>query len=104
MQNISLSQFNFDLQKSDLPKNIYAIQIEDIDNQTKHELIIEHDGYCPPICSDRDQSQLSEYLCNLESSLISQFKKSNLLKNYKLLLEVMTDKSGELYFISKTSN
>lgn len=101
MLNIDLSSYNFEIQKSELPRNIYAIKIEDSTNNIIHDLSIEHDGYCPSICDERDQSQFSEYLCNLESLLVREFSKSNKLKNYNLLLEVMTNSEGKLYHFSK---
>jgi hypothetical protein len=103
MLNIDLSSYNFEIQKNELPRNIYAIKIEDSTNKIIHDLSIEHDGYCPSIYDERDQSQFSEYLCNLENSLVSELNKKNEIKNYNLLLEVMTNSKGELYHLCKPS-
>lgn len=87
-------------------KNIYAIRIKD-GERTIYEIIDKHDGYCPPLCNDRDHSLFLEYLCNLEQDVVKNyFTKQNLKipRSYHNILEVMTDKNGEIYRVTKLAN
>ncbi len=98
----TLEIFNFDLNKvkSDLPKNVYATEILNIENNEVFKIAIQHNGYCPTICSDHDQSNFSEYLCNLQAYLIQAYFKTNKRKkpkSYSTLSEIVTNSRGELY-------
>ena len=100
MSNLEI--FNFDLKKvkNDLPKNIYATEILNVDTNEVFKIAIEHNGYCPTICSDHDQSNFAEYLCNLQASLIQAYFKANKIKKpkrYSSICEIVTNSKGELY-------
>lgn len=100
MSNLKI--FNFDLKKIkiDLPKNIYATEILNVDTNEVFKIAIEHNGYCPIICSDHDQSNFAEYLCNLQAFLIKSYCKENKVKmpkRYSSTREIVTNLKGELY-------
>jgi hypothetical protein len=97
-----LSKYNFDLQTKGLPVNIYGLRILDLEKKQHYDLVISHNGYCPNIYSEREQSNYNDYLSNLESSLLLEFEKTTKIKNYTRLLEVMTDNKGELYHLCKS--
>jgi len=101
MQTQDLSKYNFDIQTKNLPINIYGLRIIDLDKKQKHEIVINHNGYCPNICTEREQSNYNDYLSNLENTLLIEFEKSTEIKNYSRILEVMTNDKGELYHLLK---
>lgn len=96
-----LLKLNFDIEKKKLPKNIYGLQILDLDKKQKHDIVINHNGYCPNVYTEREQSNYNEYLTNLENSLLIEFEKSTNIRNYIRILEVMTNDKGELFHLSK---
>ena len=103
MSNLEI--FNFDLkkEKKDLPKNIYAFEIFNVDKNETFKIAIQHDGYCPIIDTDRKLSHLFEYLCNLQGCLLTSYFKANKLKepkSYHQTCEIMTNSKGELYHYS----
>lgn len=102
MQIQDLTKYNFDIQSINLPVNIYGLRIYDLDKKQKYDIVVSHDGYCPKICTDREQSNYNDYLSNLERSLLIEFEKSTKIRNYTRILEVMTDDKGELYHLSKS--
>jgi hypothetical protein len=90
--------------QQNLPKNIYAIRVLNIDKNETFDIVIEHDGYCPPLSSERDYSLFDEYLSNLEYKLIDDYFKINKQKkpkNYHHLYELMTDNKGNIHSYSK---
>ncbi|MBP6385745.1 MAG: hypothetical protein KA313_09665 [Pseudarcicella sp.] len=102
MQIQDLSKYNFEVQTKNLPINIYGIRILDLDKNQNHDIVISHNGYCPNICTEREQSNYNDYLSNLESSVLSVFEKGTKIKNYTRLFEVMTNEKGELYHLLKS--
>jgi|GEM_PF-6138082 len=107
METSELLSLNFSLKKyqRNLPKNIYAIRVLNVDKNETFCLAIEHDGYCPHLNTDRDESNFGEYLCNLQSKLIGTYYKANKTKKpkqYYSICEVMTNENGELYRYSKS--
>ena len=101
----TLEIFNFDLKKvtNNLPKNIYATEILNVDTNEIFKIAIQHDGYCPTIYSDRDRSNFAEYLSNIETSLIQSYFKANKIrkpKSYRQLCEIVTNSEGNLYHYS----
>jgi hypothetical protein len=101
MQVEQLSKFSFEVQTKNLPVNIYAIRILDTDKNQIHDVCISHNGYCPNISTEREQSNFNDYLSNLEYGVINELKKKINIKNNILLYELMTDNNGNLYFASK---
>ena len=101
MQTQDLSKYNFDVQTKNLPVNIYGLRILDLNKKQNHDIVISHNGYCPNISTEREQSNYNDYLSNLENSLLIEFEKATKIKNYTRILEVMTDDKGELYHLSK---
>ncbi len=97
-----LSQFNFEAQTKNLPVNIYGLRILDLDQNKNHDIIISHNGYCPSINTEREQSIYNDYLSNLESTLLNEFERTTKIKNYTRLFEVMTNDKGELYHLLKS--
>lgn len=94
---------NFDLENIKYPKNIYALRISD-NKGNIFDIAVAHTGYCPDLCSEREQSNFNDYLSNLESSIVSEFFKSIKVrkpKNYSNIIEVITDRNGNLYHLSK---
>lgn len=90
---------NFLLKNVLYPKNIYALRIED-EKGNIYDISVEHDGFCPNIYSEREQSNYNDYLSNLESSVVQEFFKSikkRKPKEYANLIEIMTNEKGELY-------
>lgn len=102
MQSQDLSRFNFEVQTKNLPSNIYGLRILDLDKNQNHDLIITHNGYCPNINTEREQSNYNDYLSNLENSLLVEFEKTTKIKNYSRVFEVMTNDKGELYNFTKS--
>lgn len=105
----NLEIFNFDLEKvkSNLPKNIYAIKVLNLDKNETFNIAIEHNGYCPELYDNHDESNFGEYLCNLEFKLVSDYfksKKVKMPKKFYSLCEIMTNKNGELYHYSRVVN
>lgn len=97
---------DFGLRNISYPKNIYAIRIKD-ERGLIYDISVVHDGYCPEIKSERDQSNYNEYLSNLEYSVINEFFKSikkRKPKVYSNQIEVITNHNGELYHISRACN
>jgi len=90
---------NFELKNTIYPKNIYALRMEDGKGNI-YDISVEHNGFCPDIYSEREQSNYNDYLSNLEYSVVQEFFKSikkRKPKTYSNLIEVMTNERGELY-------
>ncbi|MFA9290055.1 MAG: hypothetical protein ACEQSF_02375 [Solirubrobacteraceae bacterium] len=109
MEATQLLSLNFSLKvnQKDLPKNIYGLKLLNEKTNETVSLFISHNGYCPNIYSEREQSNYNDYLSNLESSIINEYCKLNKIKNTDLLirkLEIMTNEKGELYHCSRTVN
>lgn len=102
MKTQDLSKYNFEVQTKNLPVNIYGLRVFDLDKEQHYDIVVSHDGYCPNILTEREQSNYNDYLSNLENSLIIEFTKSTKIKNFSRILEVMTNNKGELYHLSKT--
>ena len=102
MQTQDLTKYNFDIQTKNLPVNIYGLRIFDLDKKQNHDIVISHNGYCPNLYTEREQSNYNDYLSNLENSLLIEFEKTTKIKNYTRILEVMTDNKGELYHLCKS--
>ncbi len=102
MQTQDLSKYNFEIQTKNLPLNIYGLRILDLDKNQNHDLVISHNGYCPNISTEREQSNYNDYLSNLESSVLNEFEKRTKIKNYTRLFEVMTNNNGDLYHLLKS--
>jgi hypothetical protein len=97
---------NFDLENIIYPKNIYALRICD-EKGNVYNISVSHNGFCPNISTEREQSNFNDYLSNLEYSIISEFFKSTnkrTPKNYNNIIEVMTDENGEIYHLSRAKN
>ncbi|AZI54973.1 hypothetical protein EIB75_06840 [Epilithonimonas vandammei] len=91
------------LEVKSFPKNVYAIRIKD-EKENLYDIAINHNGYCPVINNEREQSRFNDYLSNLENSTINEYFKSlkkRKPKLYSTQLEVLTDSNGELYHLSK---
>jgi hypothetical protein len=103
MKTTDITSFNFDVQKKNLPTNIYALRI--LDDENKHyDIVITHNGYCPNLSTEREQSNYNDYLSNLEYDVVDEFFKSSKIKkpkNYSHIFEIMTNSEGELYHYSK---
>lgn len=96
---------NIDLDVKSLPKNIYAIRIKD-EKENIYDIAINHNGYCPSINTEREQSTFNDYLSNLENNTIAEFFKSlkqRTPKIYSTQLEVLTNSKGDLYYLSKVA-
>ncbi len=109
MEATQLLSLNFSLKvnQKDLPKNIYGLKLLNEKTNETVSLFISHNGYCPNIYSEREQSNYNDYLSNLESSIINEYCKLNKIKNTDLLirkLEIMTNEKGELYHCSRIVN
>jgi hypothetical protein len=105
-QLLSLN-FSLNINQKDLPKNIYGLKLLNEKTNEIVSLFINHNGYCPDISSEREQSNYNDYLSNLETSIISEYCKLNKIKNPDLLsrkLEIMTNNNGELYHYSRSVN
>lgn len=97
---------NFDLQNVKFPNNIYAIRISDGKGNV-YDITVTHNGYCPIINTEREQSNFNDYLSNLENSIVYEFFKSikkRKPKNYKNQIEIMTDNNGKVFHFSKLVN
>ena len=109
MEATQLLSLNFSLKtnQKDLPKNIYGLKLINEKTNEIVSLYINHNGYCPNISSEREQSNYNDYLSNLENSIINEYCKLNKIKDCDLFsrkLEIMTNNNGELYHYSKTVN
>lgn len=107
MNYLQIPNFDFNIQSKDLPVNIYALRILDNNKSKIYDIIINHNGYCPNLYTEREQSNYNDYLSNLENDVISEFFRVNKIKkpdNYLNLFEIMTNESGELYHYSRTIN
>lgn len=87
-----------DLKEKILPKNIYAILIEDFEKK-EHLIATIHNGYCPILSTEREQSNYNDYLSNLENSIVIEYFKNQRVKKkeYRLIKELVTDSTGNLY-------
>jgi hypothetical protein len=105
-QLLSLN-FSLEINQKNLPKNIYGLKLLNEKTNEMVSLFICHNGHCPNISSEREQSNYNDYLSNLETSIINEYCKLNKIKNLNLLsrkLEIMTNNNGELYHYSRTVN
>ena len=96
---IDILNSNLDLKNIIYPKNIYALRIKD-GNENIHDIAVEHNGFCPDIFTEIEQSKYNDYLSNLEYSAVQEYFKSikkRKPKVYISLIEVMTNEKGELY-------
>jgi hypothetical protein len=99
--------FSKEINQKKLPENVYGLKLINKKTSEIVTLLINHDGYCPDISSEREQSNFNDYLSNLESSIVSEYCKLNKIKDsnlFKLILEIMTDKNGDLFHFSKSIN
>jgi hypothetical protein len=97
---------NFDLNNIKYPKNIYALRICD-EKGNIYDISVSHNGFCPNIKTEREQSNFNDYLSNLEYSIVSSFFKSikkRKPKTYYNKIEVITDLNGKIYHLSKAIN
>lgn len=97
---------DFSLKNNSFPKNIYAIRIKD-EKGNLYDIVIQHNGYCPDIQTERDHSRFNDYLSNLEYSTVTEFFKSikkSKPKVYSTQLEVVTDQTGKLFHLSRVNN
>lgn len=97
---------NFDLNNIKYPKNIYALRICD-EKGNIYDISVSHNGFCPNIKTEREQSNFNDYLSNLEYSIVSAFFKSikkKKPKTYYNKIEVITDLNGKIYHLSKAIN
>jgi CMP-2-keto-3-deoxyoctulosonic acid synthetase len=107
MNYLETTNFDFNITGKKLPINIYALRILDNEKSTTYDIIINHNGYCPSISSEREQSNYNDYLSNLENEVVTAFFKLNKIrkpKNHSNLFEIMTDNEGALYHYARTSN
>lgn len=97
---------NCNLTNTKYPSNVYAIRIKD-KNENIFDILIKHNGYCPEIKSEREQSRFNDYLSNLENSAIDVYFKINKMKKpkvYSSLVEIVTNSSGQIHHLSKSVN
>ena len=97
---------NFDLNNINYPKNIYALRICD-EKGNIYDISVSHNGFCPNIKTEREQSNFNDYLSNLEYSIVSAFFKSikkRKPKTYYNKIGVITDLNGKIYHLSKAIN
>ena len=95
------------LNQINLPPNIYVIKVINVDIQETFSISIEHNGYCPNLNSDNEQSRFNEYLSNLEYEVIDIYFKNNNIKKpkeYYTFCEIMTNEKGELFHYSRAIN
>lgn len=107
MERTQILNLDFDFIDKNLPKNIYALRILDVDKNKTFDLVINHDGFCPNIFSEREQSRFNDYLSNLECKVIDGFYKSNKMKkpkSYYSTIEIMTDCNGDLFHLTRIIN
>ncbi|OWK98096.1 hypothetical protein AP75_07910 [Kaistella haifensis DSM 19056] len=101
--------FNVDvsnLDKTQLPSNIYAIRIKDCNNNI-YDICINHQAELSEINSERDQSRMNDFLSNLEYSVVTEFFKNikkRKPKSYSNQLEIITNNVGELFHYSRATN
>ena len=72
-----------------------------------YDISVSHNGFCPNIKTEREQSNFNDYLSNLEYSIVSAFFKSikkRKPKTYYNKIEVITDLNGKIYHLSKAIN
>ena len=101
--NTDILNLNFNLKYNEFPSNLYALRVKDSKGEI-FDISMKHNGFCPDISSEREQSNFNDYLSNLESSVVKEFFKSINIKppkEYTTLLEVMTNEKGELYHFSR---
>jgi hypothetical protein len=99
--------YSLDENTSNLPKNIYAIKVYNVDDDQNFEIAINNNGYCPNLNSEHEESSFIEYLSALEYRLIDEYFKVNKLKKpkeYYTICELMTNGEGDLYRYSKVNN
>jgi hypothetical protein len=107
MNNLEIFKFDLENIKSNLPKNIYALKVLNVDKNETFNIAIEHNGYCPKLYDNHDESNFGEYLSNLEYQLVEDYFKMKKIKKPKQwyhLCEIMTNENGELYHYAKTAN
>lgn len=105
MENIQILNLDFNIANKNLPINIYAIRVFDCENNKTFDLLINHDGTCPNIFTEREQSRYNDYLSNLEYKLIDEFYKTNKIKKpkkYYSKIELMTDSKGNLFHLTRS--
>ncbi len=102
--NTEILNANFDIENVKYPKNIYAVRISD-EMDTTYDITVQHNGYCPNISTEREQSNYNDYLSNLHNTVIDEFFKTinkQKPKVYSNKLEVITNSKGDLYYLSKS--
>lgn len=107
MNYLETRDFDFNALDRKLPINIYALRILDNEKGETFDIIINHNGYCPNISSEREQSNYNDYLSNLENEVVNEFFKLNKIKkpkNLSNLFEIMSDEEGKLYHYSRRVN
>ena len=107
MDKIANLNFDFNIENKKLPANIYALRVKNFDNNAIYDIVVKHNGYCPVINNERQQSNYNDYLSNLETEVINNFFKINKIKkpvNYSRLFEIMTNENSELYHFSRSVN
>ncbi len=97
MQLQDLSKYNFQVQTKNLPINIYGLRIIDNDKNQTYDVVINHNGYCPIIYTEREQSNYNDYLSHLEATVINEFLQTTRIKNYSCTIEIVTNDKAELY-------
>lgn len=103
-RDIFSMDLSIEANKTNLPKNLYAIRVLNEDTNEVFDLCIEHDGYLPNISTERERSHFGQYLSNLEYTLIDEYFKQNKIKRPKRcynIFEVITNEKGHLHSYSK---
>ena len=77
---------NFDLENIIYPKNIYALRICD-EKGNVYNISVSHNGFCPNISTEREQSNFNDYLSNLEwvsrmENGVHRYKNKNTTSKY----------------------
>lgn len=109
MELVQILSINFSIEKNkkNLPINIYALRLLNKKTNEITDIAIQHNGFCPSISSEREQSNYNDYLSNLEYSIINDFSKSKKIRktnDFSSIGEVMTNQNGELYHYSRLAN
>jgi hypothetical protein len=107
MNYLESTNFDFDILGKNLPINIYALRLLDNEKNKTYDIIINHNGYCPNIFTEREQSNYNDYLSNLENEVINEFFRLNKIRKPKIhsnLFEIMTNDKGKLYHYSRIVN
>lgn len=97
---------NFDVENAKFPSNIYAIRLCD-EKGIYYDISVSHNGFCPNITTEREQSIFNDYLSNLEYTVVSEYFKSIKIKKpktYYTKIEVMTDSQGKIHHLSRLIN